>query len=657
MNLPRLAQCGRGILLRPATWLCGVLLLTVLLYLPGLHGPFLLDDTPNIVQPIQAWLAGLTGWRDIVLGNHSGLLHRPIAMASFLANAATTGLAVWPFKFTNLAIHLTCGVLVYLLLARLLTRDPHLRTQAKVAALAVAALWLLHPLQVSTVLYVVQRMAQLSALFMLAGLLSFVHARCRLIEGRTRSGMALLWLGVPLATLAAMFSKENGALLPLLCGVLEWGYFRSIAPANRPRNVVAFFAIFLLLPAVFVLYWYGLHPERLLGGYAGRTFTLGQRLLSEPRALMDYMGDMLLPRGLSMGVYTDDFFASRGLLSPPGTLFTILGLGALVVAAWRSRRVIPAFSTGIFFYLAGQAMESTVFPLELYFEHRNYLPSVGFFLAVVGIAAWLAPKVLVRSDNAAVMRRVLLMAVIAVFVLLSAGSYACSLTWSSRSLLAAHGAREHPQSMRAQLDYADVLLQGRDITSARRVFVHLLGMRSPEARHVGAIDLVALDCITDAHASDENIQRMGAFAGDKLQLGEMRAFENLGEWLQTHPCKNLDPTRLGNIIVSVVDAAPQPPEMTPIWRSRFVASELYVKAGALKQAANQAAMAWATGAADPAVGLYLTAIYLAEGDEGSAHATILSAHKRIQPWDRRNLELLGELEQKLVKKHQKGDGG
>lgn len=647
MNLPRLAQCGRGFLLRPAIWLGGVLLLTALLYVPGLHGPFVLDDMPNIVQPMQAWLAGLTGWRDIVLGNHSGLLHRPIAMASFLANAATTGLAVWPFKVTNLAIHLACGVLVYLLLAKLLTRDPRLRARAKVAALAVAALWLLHPLQVSTVLYVVQRMAQLSALFMLAGLVAFVHARCRLIEGRSHSGMALLWLGVPLATLAAMFSKENGALLPLLCGVLEWGYFRSSATDKRPRNMVAFFAIFLLLPALFVLYWYGLHPERLLGGYAGRTFTLGQRLLSEPRALMGYMGDMLLPRGLSMGVYTDDFFASRGLLNPPSTLFAILGICALVVAAWWSRRAVPAFFTGIFFYFAGQAMESTVFPLDLYFEHRNYLPSVGFFLAIVGVAAWLAPKLLARSDHAPAMRRVLQGAVVAVFALLSAGSYACSLTWSSRSSLAAQGAREHPQSMRAQLDYADVLLQGHDVVATRHVFVHMLDMQSPEARHVGAIDLVALDCITDARASHEDIRRMGAFAGAKLQLGEMRAFENLGERLQAHPCENLDPAHLADIIVSVVDAAPQPPQLTPIWRSRFVASELYVKAGELKQAANQAAMAWATGAADPAVGLYLSAIYLAEGDKASARAAVQSARKRIQPWDRRNLKLLGELDRKL----------
>src|SRR5690606_37588290 len=148
-------------------WVLGVAILTAIVYFPGLNGPFLFDDPPNILIPFQAWLDGKTGWQELVLGNRSGMLGRPISMLTFLANASTTGLSVVPFKATNVAIHILSGVLIYILLERLLACDPNLKVKARAIALLVTAIWLLHPMQVSTVLYVVQRMAQLSAFFTL----------------------------------------------------------------------------------------------------------------------------------------------------------------------------------------------------------------------------------------------------------------------------------------------------------------------------------------------------------------------------------------------------------------------------------------------------------------------------------------------------------
>src|SRR5699024_6855887 len=180
---------------------------------------------------------------------HSGPLHRPVSMLSFLANATTTGLDAFPFKLTNLAIHLLCGVIIHALLRRLLQRDKHLAPYAPIAALAVTALWLLHPMQVSTVLYIVQRMAQLAALFMLLGLLAYVIGRQALLDGRRKTGLAWLFLAVPTATLLAMLSKENGALTPLLCGVIEWVYYQPdrnrTGTASKIWSVRTFFVLFL----------------------------------------------------------------------------------------------------------------------------------------------------------------------------------------------------------------------------------------------------------------------------------------------------------------------------------------------------------------------------------------------------------------------------
>jgi hypothetical protein len=642
-RLPRTIQVRGIFFVHPLVWLAGVLLVTNLSYLAGLEGPFLFDDPPNIIQPFNAWLSGQIGWRAIAFGNDSGLLHRPLSMLTFLANVATTGLAVLPFKVTNLAVHLFCGGVIYALMSRLLQRDPQLRTHGAGAALCVTAMWLLHPMQVSTVLYVVQRMAQLSSLFMLLSLLVYVQGRVCLERGLTRNGLARLFLVLPITTLAAIFSKENGALVPLLCGVIELGYFRPSAQTSRPASVKLFYLAFLGLPTLAAFYLYGLHPQRLMDGYQGRLFTFGERLLSEPRALMDYLGALLLPRGPALGVYTDDFVASTGLLDPPSTLWAILALVALISVAFWSRARIPALFTGVGLYLAGHAMESTVFPLELYFEHRNYLPSVGLFLAVVGLAAWLLPKILSRSSRPARLRRLLGLGVGLLFALLSLGTFARASVWSSWPLLAAQGAQQHPQSMRAQLDHANMLqIQGR-YAEAQQVFDHMQQMDNPAARHAGIIDSVALQCMAYGRTSAEAVARIPSIAGSKLQLAEMLAFENLGNYLQKHDCTNLTKPQLAMMIVDVVDTAPQPGVLTQLWRSRFVAAQLYTKSGLLAQAQTQTAIAWMTGAADPAVGVYLANLYYAQGDAASARIVLADASKHVKSWDQRNLALIAEL--------------
>jgi hypothetical protein len=646
--MPWSAQCGRGIVLFwPWLWVSGILALTALVYLPGLHGPFLFDDTPNIVRPFSAWLAGQTGWHELVFGNHSGLLGRPLSMASFAVNAAFGGLQPLPFKITNLAIHLVCGGLIYALLARLLTRDVNLRPHARLAALVVSSLWLLHPMQVSTVLYVVQRMAQLSALFMLVALFAYVQGRFCLEQNRRNAAHWYLFGMLPVATLAAIFSKENGALVPLLCAAIEWGYFRPIASTPRPRSIKAFFLLFLALPAAAFLYRYGLHPERLISGYEGRLFTFGERLLSEPRALMDYMGTLLLPRGPSLGIYTDDFATSHGLLSPPTTLTAILGLVGLIAVAWLARARVPAFSTGIAFYLAGHTMESTVFPLELYFEHRNYLPSMGFFLAVVGLGAWLVGRVTPYTDNPSRTHRWVGMGAAGILAAFSAATFARANVWGSWPVLAAQGAAQHPNSMRAQLEWATVLFDHGRTEGAQLIFDRLARSQNLSARHMAAIYTAFLQCHTVHQAQPEVVGELANIAGDKLQLAEMLGFEILGGEVDGAECTNLSKEHLADLLTNIVDAAPQPAQLMQLWRTRFMASRLYLDAGKPQIAQGQAALAWTTGAADPAVGVFLANLYYINNDPVGAERVLVNVEKRIQSWDQRNIDMIARLRQQF----------
>ncbi len=160
-----------------ATWLPGVLawgllMLTAAVYWPGLQGPVLLDDIANLESLIDMQ-SGALAWHEVLGGFE--VRGRPITMLSFVANWLTSAGEIWALKYTNLMIHLLCGALLFWLAGRLLA-EPRagVAPQRWWLALLVAALWLLAPMLVSTVLYVVQRMAQLATLFVLAGVLCYV---------------------------------------------------------------------------------------------------------------------------------------------------------------------------------------------------------------------------------------------------------------------------------------------------------------------------------------------------------------------------------------------------------------------------------------------------------------------------------------------------
>jgi len=204
------------------------LLLTALIYRPALHGPFVFDDQINVVnnQHLKLQTLSFDTLREAALSMPSGLFSRPISMLSFALNYYVERDTVspfplaYPFKATNLAIHLLNGVAIYFLTALLagaLHRRASPHTPASYAqwlALAVSSAWLLHPLNTTGVLYVVQRMASLESLFVYAGLITYLLGRQRLEQGR--SGWRLLILcSLLLFTPLAVFAKENGLLLPL----------------------------------------------------------------------------------------------------------------------------------------------------------------------------------------------------------------------------------------------------------------------------------------------------------------------------------------------------------------------------------------------------------------------------------------------------------
>lgn len=384
--MPRMKQAT----LLQFLFICLVWTAASLAYLPGLSGGFALDDYTNIVDNSALQVSSLS-WSELsraAFSFQAGPTMRPISMLSFAINAYMSGVDdAGPFKLVNLCIHLLNGLLVLLLLLQLLrayrarlapeTSESRLEWLALIAG----AIWLLHPLNLMPVLYVVQRETTLSTFFVLAGVNTYLYARGRGLDGR--GGAWLLWTVVPVLTLLAIVSKESGALLPVYLLMVELFIFRFRRPGGgTDRLMLLYYGLGLVLPVCAGIVW---AIKGQVINYANRDFTLSERLMSEARIVWLYIRWTLWPDLSSLGLYHDDIAISHGLFAPASTLFSVIGIAALLAGCFMLRRRLPLVALGIAWFLGGQLMESTVFPLELAYEHRCYLPDLGLILAVASL--------------------------------------------------------------------------------------------------------------------------------------------------------------------------------------------------------------------------------------------------------------------------------
>lgn len=373
---------------RPSTlWLLGALLLCIAVYFPGLHGTWIFDDYANIVDNTDVQPATLDAetLARAALSSPASQLKRPLASLSFVANYHAGGLAPFGWKAVNLFIHLLNGWLVWLLARRLLaaTEATADEESTRRTAALIAAAWLLLPINLTAVLYVVQRMESLANLFVLGGLLIYTLGRQQQLQGHERRGLLYCLAALTLFPLLGVLAKESAAPLPLFAFLVELIVFRfRRVGAQRDRRLIALFAL-LLVPALiaasaWLLPWV-LRPAT----WAARDFTLATRLLSEARILLDYIVWTLLPTPRALSFYHDNFRVSAGLFSPWTTFASLCAIaGLLLLALWLRRRA-PLAALGIALYFAGHLLTGTVLPLELIYEHRNYFPSFGLLLAVI----------------------------------------------------------------------------------------------------------------------------------------------------------------------------------------------------------------------------------------------------------------------------------
>ena len=423
---------------------------------PGVHGNFYLDDFVNLggLERIDgSWLAYLSYLLEAPVGG-SG---RPISYVTFLLQADSWPNSPFDFKLVNLSVHVFNGFLVggltYLVGSKALSAS--LDTKALIISAVIAGfLWLILPINMSSVFYVVQRMTLLSATMMLVSLVGFAYLRCRFPtwgKGQYLAGTLIVGFGY-----LGVFAKETAILTGVLVWVLEYSVFsRTEKPLSKAWK------LFVLLLPLFSVGLYLWLSGKVLGGYETRDFSLSERLLSQSLIIFDYFGKIILPTNGRINLYNDGFPFATLIENQFLVAVALIMLFAAAVAGFRVRSSLLAL--GILFFFAGHLLESTFIPLELYFEHRNYLPSVGVVVAVVLALSRLMVRI---RHSSKILGLVFLLSTTLWGGWLSTVSAVEARTWGDPRAFAIASLTERPNSLRARQEMAAYFVAAGDYLGA-----------------------------------------------------------------------------------------------------------------------------------------------------------------------------------------------
>lgn len=360
-------------------------------YLHALGAPWYFDDYLNIVDNAKI--------KDLAEASKEIISPRGLAYFSFAVDYHFWGLSPTAFRITNLILHLAGAGVVYLLVIQLVKKSSY--------GFWAGLIFAVHPLQTQATTYIVQRMTLLAGLFFLLAVLFYCLGRQRLSSAEDRaSGAGWLFLLPALVSgLLSVLCKENTAVLPLILLLIE---YLLMEPGQQRKKRVLYLVPFLLVPL------FGLVLRLASTEGSLQAFNYGIEYFAwaadgSGRVVVDYHPDNLRVRYLATQAIV--IWEYIGLCFRPlkqaldycyplvsqlfnwASICGALGLGALAALGWRLRRARPVIAFGIGWFLLLLLVESSVIPLDPFFEHRLYLPLIGVVLIVVDVVVrFLSPR-------------------------------------------------------------------------------------------------------------------------------------------------------------------------------------------------------------------------------------------------------------------------
>jgi len=440
----------------------------IVCYSGTLDNSWHLDDHPRIVENKDIHLQELTWGNIFKFFSADVQVSRSVVNLSFALNYYYSRLDPTSYHIVNISIHLICAVFVYLVFIHTLdiyTKDkgPLSRSVVHDIALLGVFFWALHPIQTQAVTYIVQRMASMSAMFYMIAF--YCYLRMRLAEYYPRK--VFLGFLVVLFWIAGIFSKENVVLLPLGILVYEVAFFRASLVEYRK---VLFFSAATIVVSFVVLYFIA-HTanvvELFLDPYRYRPFTMWERLITEPIILLRYLFLLICPIADFLTLESD-IVASTGFLQPPVTLFANICVGGLVLFSIIYMRKQPLLCFALLFFFINHLVESSFIGLELYFEHRNYLPSIFLYLNLSYYLFQLCMHY--REAGKLFMHNLFVISII--FVMISEGNatYLRNETWKDQITLLEDTVQKSPDNIRAATSLAVLYKQREQFDKALKLF-------------------------------------------------------------------------------------------------------------------------------------------------------------------------------------------
>jgi tetratricopeptide (TPR) repeat protein len=352
-----------------------VLVAGFLVYANSLSTPFVLDDSDSVVN--NPAIRQLSNVGAVLLQRNTPIAGRPVVAATFALNYAFGGLTVWAYHVTNIGVHLLCALLLLGLVRRTLNLPRPADRYGDAAddlGLAVALIWVVHPLNSETVDYVTQRTESMMAFFLLLTLYAAIRSM-------TCSGKAL-WASISVVSCAlGMGCKESMVVAP----VVVFLYDRIFLFGSLRAAIAARWRLYGALATTWLLLAYFMVP-------GPRTGSVGSSTLSNTVQPTTYLLNQarMVARYLRLSIWPSDLVVNYGPAIPlhfrdvvPQTICLAIAIAATLVALVRWP---PLGFLGAWMFIT-LAPTSSVIPIvtEVGAERRMYLPLMAATtLLVVG---------------------------------------------------------------------------------------------------------------------------------------------------------------------------------------------------------------------------------------------------------------------------------
>jgi len=417
-------------------------------YLPGFNAPFTFDDLTSIVQNRWIRVASLSPHSLFDAAFQDFKQNRPLTNLSFALNYYFSQVHAFGYHLVNFCVLLLSAFGVWLVLRKILLRMGFDRSRAELAGWLCALVWIVHPVNVQAVTYIVQRHACLAGMFSIWSLYFFHRALER--EERRRTFFIL----ASLSCLFALLCKESAVMLPALLFIYQLYFFDELKPGWPRRNwkPMAALLVFYLAALVFVL-----RPSMRAVAFDFSRMPFGpyQRFLVEPLVLCWYAYLVVFPVPQHLSV-EHQFFASPAFFRPAYALvFWAVIFAAIALAVFRARKN-RALSFLLLWYFGQLLVEALPLPIDLAAEQRLYLASLSIIVPVIA-GLVLKPKNM----------RPFLALIVLVSLLLAGFTWQRNRLWLSSDMLWRDAVKKSPQFPRTANNYCAALSEKGKCDQAR----------------------------------------------------------------------------------------------------------------------------------------------------------------------------------------------